>query len=58
MSNSLGPDQDQHLSALISVQTVCKYYQQMTKVTASKNSVSGRIGNNTYFSSLEHDILN
>ena len=30
MSNNLDPDQAQHLSGLIWVQTVCKSYQQTT----------------------------
>ena len=32
VSNSLDPDQAQHLLGLIWVQTVCKGYQQMTLV--------------------------
>ena len=39
MSNSLDPDQDDVLSDLIWVQIVCKGYQQMTKVAASKERV-------------------
>ena len=35
VSNSLNPDQDRHLSALICVQTVCKGYQQTTKFSAT-----------------------
>ena len=35
MSNSLGPDQERH-----SVKTVCKGYQQTTKVVASKERVN------------------
>ena len=32
----LDPGQDRHKSVLIWLQTVCKGFQQMTKVTASK----------------------
>ena len=41
VSNSLDPDQDRRsvLSVLILVQAVCKGYQQMTKVAASKERV-------------------
>ena len=34
----LDPDQDNILSVLVWVQIVCKGYQQMTKVTTSKES--------------------
>ena len=40
VSNSLDPDQDPHNQlVLIWVQTVCKGYQQKTKVAASKERV-------------------
>ena len=51
--NSLDPDQDRQfsLSVLIWVQTVCKGYQQTTKVAASnKESVK-------YFSAKTYEIL-
>ena len=38
VSNGLGPDHDRH-SVLIWVLTVCKIYQETTKVVASKQRV-------------------
>ena len=39
MSDRLDPDWDLHYVCLIRVQTVCKDYQQKTKVGASKERV-------------------
>ena len=39
VSNSLDPDQDV-LLVMLWVQTVCKGYQQKTKVTASKERIN------------------
>ena len=39
MSNSLDPDQDLHSDGLDLIPTVCKGYQQMTKVPAGKERV-------------------
>ena len=41
MSKSLDPDQVRRLSGLIWVQTVCKGYQQTTKVATSGERVKG-----------------
>ena len=41
--NSLDRDQDRLLSVLIWIQTVCKGYQQKTKVAASKERVNYHI---------------
>ena len=40
MSNSLDPDQAQHFVGPDRVQTVCKSYQQMTKVATGGKTVN------------------
>ena len=44
MSNCLDPDQDGHSVGHDVVQTVCKGYQQMTKVTAGKTRLIKQVG--------------
>ena len=43
VSNSLDPDQDRDMSVLILVQTVCKGYQQMTKIITSKRRYTSEV---------------